>query len=124
MSFKVSLHSIVQTSLLMPAKVGPGTIIVLQSAKVVKELVDKRSSKYSSRPNLYVVQDLIADHDHPLCATLSHPTLSVTDMSYSHALWQRMAKGITSICSLSARKLNTVILAPKDYALSLLSGKV
>jgi hypothetical protein len=38
--------------------VGPNPLIVIQSHKIAKELLDKRGSNYSSRPDLYVLSDL------------------------------------------------------------------
>ncbi|KAI1769929.1 cytochrome P450 [Hypoxylon cercidicola] len=38
--------------------VGSNPLIMLQSQKVAKELLDKRGSNYSSRPDLYILSDL------------------------------------------------------------------
>jgi cytochrome P450 len=40
--------------------VGTKTLIVLSSDQAVKDLMDKKSNIYSSRPDLYVVSDLIS----------------------------------------------------------------
>lgn len=45
---------------------GSGTTIVLTSPRLVKQLIDKKSSIYSHRPNSYVGYDLISDGDHLL----------------------------------------------------------
>lgn len=46
-------------------KLGTGTAVVLTSRRLVKELVDKRSVKYSARPASYVA-NLISGGDHIL----------------------------------------------------------
>ena len=38
--------------------VGSNPLIVLQSQKIAKDLLDKRGSNYSSRPDLYILSDL------------------------------------------------------------------
>ena len=40
---------------------GTKTLIVLSSDQAVKELLDRRSGTYSSRPELYIGQDLCSD---------------------------------------------------------------
>jgi cytochrome P450 len=40
--------------------IGTKTLIVLSSDQAVKDLMDKNSNIYSSRPDLYVVSDLIS----------------------------------------------------------------
>lgn len=40
--------------------IGTKTLIVLSSDQAVKDLMDKKSNIYSSRPDLYVVSDLIS----------------------------------------------------------------
>lgn len=39
---------------------GTKTMIVLSSPQAVKDLLDKKSTQYSSRPDMYVGQDLIS----------------------------------------------------------------
>ncbi|KAK4508806.1 hypothetical protein PRZ48_002545 [Zasmidium cellare] len=46
-------------------KLGTGTAVVITDRKLVKELVDKKSSKYSERPKSYVA-NLISGGDHIL----------------------------------------------------------
>jgi hypothetical protein len=41
-------------------KIMSGNVIVLQSARVVKDLIDKRSAIYSSRPDMWIVQGALA----------------------------------------------------------------
>ena len=40
--------------------IGTKTLIILSSDEAVKELMDKRSNIYSSKPDLYISQDLIS----------------------------------------------------------------
>lgn len=65
-------------------QLGKENLIILQSAKVVKDLIDKRGSIYSSRPPLYVVQDLIADHDHPLFMAYGKQWQKLRKIMHSH----------------------------------------
>lgn len=45
---------------------GTGTAIVITDRRLVKEVVDKKSSKYSHRPKSYVGNELITGGDHLL----------------------------------------------------------
>ncbi|TAQ84218.1 hypothetical protein B7494_g7455 [Chlorociboria aeruginascens] len=47
-------------------KLGPATAVVISSPKLVKELIDRRSSTYSNRPQSYVSHDLITRGEHLL----------------------------------------------------------
>ena len=47
-------------------KLGTATAVVITSPKLVKELIDRKSSIYSDRPTSYVSQDLITHGDHIL----------------------------------------------------------
>ncbi|KIX02156.1 uncharacterized protein Z518_08095 [Rhinocladiella mackenziei CBS 650.93] len=47
-------------------KFGPGTAIVLTDRRLVKELLDKKSSIFSGRPTSYVSGDIITSGDHLL----------------------------------------------------------
>ena len=49
-------------------KLGTGTAVVITSKRLVKELVDKKSSIYSERPKSYVAK-LISGGDHILCVS-------------------------------------------------------
>ena len=40
--------------------VGSSPLIVLQSQKIAKELLDKRGANYSSRPNLYILSEVVS----------------------------------------------------------------
>ena len=47
-------------------KLGPGTTIVITSPRLIKQLIDKKSSIYSFRPPSYVGNGIIANNDHIL----------------------------------------------------------
>lgn len=47
-------------------KLGTGTAVVITDRRIVKELIDKKSAKYSHRPNSYLAHDLITGGDHLL----------------------------------------------------------
>ena len=49
-------------------KLGTGTGIVLTDRKLIKQLLDKKSSIYSNRPHSYVSHNLITGGDHVLIA--------------------------------------------------------
>ena len=49
-------------------KLGSGTAIVLTDRRLVKQLIDKKSSIYSNRPHSFVSHDLITGGDHILIA--------------------------------------------------------
>ena len=50
-------------------KLGPGTAVVISSPALVKDLLDRRSTIYSSRPPSYVSNELITRGDHILTRT-------------------------------------------------------
>lgn len=47
-------------------KLGPGTVAVLSDRRIIKQLMDKRSSVSSNRPTSLVAQQLITEGDHVL----------------------------------------------------------
>ena len=47
-------------------KLGSGTAVVVSSPRLIKELVDRKSSIYSNRPASYVSYDLITRGEHLL----------------------------------------------------------
>ena len=47
-------------------KLGPATAVVLTDRRLVKELIDKKSGKYSDRPFSYVSTELMTKGDHVL----------------------------------------------------------
>lgn len=47
-------------------KLGTGTAVVITDRRIIKELVDKKSAKYSNRPASYVSHDLMTSGDHLL----------------------------------------------------------
>ncbi|KAE8154438.1 cytochrome P450 [Aspergillus avenaceus] len=47
-------------------KLGTATAVVITDRRIIKEVVDKRSAKYSNRPPSYIAQDLITSGDHLL----------------------------------------------------------
>ncbi|TGJ86889.1 hypothetical protein E0Z10_g1858 [Xylaria hypoxylon] len=51
---------------LFTLKLGPSTAAVITDRRLVKELIDKKSSMFSDRPASYVSQDLITKGDHLL----------------------------------------------------------
>lgn len=47
-------------------KLGTGTAVVITDRRLIKELIDKKSSKYSNRPPSYISHDLMTKGDHLL----------------------------------------------------------
>lgn len=47
-------------------KLGTGTAVVITDRRIVKELIDKKSAKYSNRPQSYLADDLITRGHHLL----------------------------------------------------------
>lgn len=47
-------------------KLGPATAVVLTDRRLVKNLIDRKSAIYSSRPSAYIAHDLITQGDHLL----------------------------------------------------------
>ncbi|KAL4966919.1 cytochrome P450 [Aspergillus stella-maris] len=45
-------------------KLGPQTLVVLNSPYLVKQLIDKQSANFSDRPKSYIADNLILHHDH------------------------------------------------------------
>ncbi|KAH6625117.1 cytochrome P450 [Boeremia exigua] len=68
---------------------GTRTYIILSSPEVVKDLLDKRSNIYSSRPDMYVGQDIASGG------------LRIVAMKYG-ALWRKLHKMIHNILNIRA----------------------
>ncbi|QGA18020.1 hypothetical protein EYB26_005698 [Talaromyces marneffei] len=51
---------------LFTLKVGPRTLAFITDRKIAREIFDKKSSISSNRPPMYVANELIGGHDHPL----------------------------------------------------------
>jgi cytochrome P450 len=95
--------------------IGTKTLIVLSSAEGVKELLDRRSNIYSSRPDLYISQDLISGG------------YRMVLMKYDEK-WRRIRKMIHALLNVQAARtyvpyqmlentqmLNDLIDTPNDF---------
>ena len=74
---------------------GTKTLIVLSSDEAVKELLDKRSGTYSSRPEMYIGQDLCSDGLRLLMMVRSDVMIDrILMLTSCAALWTDMALGM------------------------------
>ncbi|KAB8253715.1 putative cytochrome P450 [Aspergillus pseudonomiae] len=65
-------------------KMGTGTAVVITDRRIVKELVDKRSAKYSNRPASYVSHDLMTSGDHLLVMQYGQQWRSFRKIIHQH----------------------------------------
>ncbi|KAJ5569117.1 cytochrome P450 [Penicillium hetheringtonii] len=65
-------------------KMGTGTAVVITNRRIIKELVDKRSAKYSNRPASYVSHDLMTSGDHLLVMQYGQQWRSFRKIIHQH----------------------------------------
>lgn len=70
---------------------GTKTYIVLSSPDAVKDLIDKRSNIYSSRPDMYMAHD-VASGGLRLVTAVSHPPVkSLSPLTKLQEIWRHVA---------------------------------
>jgi len=72
-------------------KLGTGTAIVLSDPRLVKQLVDKKSSIYSNRPASYVA-DLITGSDHLLVMNYGNTWRAFRKLIHQHFMESMVEK--------------------------------
>ncbi|PLB47299.1 putative cytochrome P450 [Aspergillus steynii IBT 23096] len=65
-------------------KLGTATAVVITDRRIIKELVDKRSAKYSNRPVSYVSHDLMTSGDHLLVMQYGQQWRSLRKIIHQH----------------------------------------
>jgi cytochrome P450 len=98
-------------------KLGPGTVVVLTDRRIIKQVLDKRSSISSERPTSLVAQQIITEGDHllwmnntpawRLMRKLIHQDLTETLCNREHAKIQQAE---------TVQMLHDMLQAPDQWA--------
>jgi len=94
---------------------GTQTLIVLSSPEVVKELLDKRSNIYSSRPNLYISQNLISGGNRMVLMKYDERWRTIRKMIHSLLNVQAARTYVPYQLLESKQMLNDLLDTPDDF---------
>ncbi len=98
-------------------KIGTGTMIVLTDRRLVKQLIDKKSSIYSKRPPSYLGQ-LITGGDHLLIMDYSNKWRALRKIIHQHFMESIVVKEHTKIVDAEAVQMcRDFLIAPRDHML-------
>ncbi|KAJ5138483.1 uncharacterized protein N7515_003331 [Penicillium bovifimosum] len=73
-------------------KLGTGTAVVVTDRRIIKELLDKKSAKYSDRPHSYVSDDLMTKGDHLLVMQYGQQWRSFRKIIHQHFMESMVEK--------------------------------
>lgn len=97
-------------------KLGPATSIVLTSPRLVKQLVDKKSSIYSHRPDSYVGYDIISQGDHLLLMQYSDQWRTCRKLVHQFFMESMVLKTHLAVVDAEAVQLvRDLIVQPQDH---------
>lgn len=97
-------------------KLGPATAVVLTDRRLVKELIDKKSSIYSNRPDSYVSHDLITRGDHLLVMNHGQTWKAFRKLFHQHFREAVCEKEHLALQDAEAvQMLRDFYLAPQDH---------
>jgi cytochrome P450 len=95
--------------------IGTKTLIVLSSPEVVKELLDRRSNIYSSRPDLYISQDLISGGYRMVLMKYDEKWRRIRKMMHSLLNVQAARTYVPYQMLENAQMLNDLLDTPDDF---------
>lgn len=98
-------------------KLGTGTVAVITDRRLVKELVDKKSSKYSERPRSYVA-NLISGGDHILLMDYGSQWRDTRKLLHGTFMEKEVEKECAGIQEAEARQMmRDYLLEPEKHML-------
>ena len=98
-------------------KLGTGTAVVLTDRRLVKELVDKKSSKYSERPKSYVA-NLISGGDHILLMDYGAQWRDTRKLLHQSFMEKMVEENYVSLQEAEARQMiRDYVLHPEQHML-------
>jgi hypothetical protein len=99
-------------------KLGTGTMIVITDRRLVKELVDKKSSIYNGRPESYVGNGIITGGDHLLAMDYGELWRAFRKVIYQHFKETMVEKEHTKVVNAEAIQMcRDFLLAPNKQML-------
>ena len=94
---------------------GTQTLIILSSPEAIKELLDKRSNIYSSRPNLYISQNLISGGNRMVLMKYDERWRMIRKMCHSLLNVQAARTYVPYQLLESKQMLNDLLDTPDDF---------
>jgi len=99
-------------------KLGTGTAIVITDRRIIKELIDKKSSKYSDRPHSYVSHDLMTGGDHLLVMQYGQLWRTFRKLIHQHFMESMVEKHHIEVQNAEAvQMLHDFCLRPHEHML-------
>ncbi|KAK3937785.1 phenol 2-monooxygenase [Diplogelasinospora grovesii] len=95
-------------------KVGPGTSIVITSPRLIRELIDKKSSIYSHRPVSYVGNGIISGGDHLLIMQYSDRWRTCRKLVHQYFMEQMVVKEHVKVVDAEAVQMARDFLAEPE----------
>lgn len=103
---------------LMSIKLGSGTALILSDRRIVRELLDKKSSIFSGRPTSYLAQSLITGGDHLLIMDYGPEWRSMRKLlhqEFTEAMCEQHY--IKIVNAEAAQMLRDMVMKPQDFML-------
>ncbi|KAK5019379.1 hypothetical protein LTR16_000571 [Cryomyces antarcticus] len=99
-------------------KLGTGTAVVLTDRRLIKQLVDKKSSIYSNRPPSYVGEGLITSGDHLLIMNYGDLWRSFRKIIHQYVMESMVEKEHTMLVNAEAvQMIRDFCVAPEQHML-------
>lgn len=97
-------------------KMGPSTAIVITSPRLIKQLVDRKSSIYSHRPKLYIGNGIITGGDHILTMQYSERWRRCRRLIHQYFMDDMVSKKHTKVVDAEAvQMLRDFVISPEDH---------
>ncbi|KAL2163859.1 hypothetical protein VTH06DRAFT_3069 [Thermothelomyces fergusii] len=97
-------------------KVGPATSLVISSPRVVKQLVDKKSTLYSQRPPMYIGSGIITGGDHLLLMQYSERWRMCRKLVHQYFMEQMVLKHHLQVVNAEAvQMLRDFVVHPEGH---------
>ncbi|QKX58383.1 uncharacterized protein TRUGW13939_05505 [Talaromyces rugulosus] len=97
-------------------KLGTATAVVVTDRRIIKELVDKKSAKYSNRPHSYVSHDLMTSGDHLLVMQYGQQWRSFRKIIHQHFMESMVEKNHIEVQNAEAvQMLRDMCLRPDQH---------
>ena len=96
-------------------KMGTGTAVVITDRRIVKEAIDKKSAKYSNRPNSYLI-DVITGGDHLLVMQYGQLWRTFRKLVHQHFMESMVEKSHVKVQNAEAvQMLHDFVVRPDQH---------
>ena len=97
-------------------KIGTGTAVVLTDRRLIKELLDKKSSKYSNRPPSFISHDLMTKGDHLLVMQYGNLWRSFRKITHQHFMESVVEKNYVPLQEAEAvQMMRDFLISPEKH---------